>query len=255
MRSSAYLLFSLMFCAGISAAQQSPDTPPPAQASPDSAVPTPDPSGVYPAGPGIESPYLTSPAMAALPPDADTSRPRIVRFTAVIAADGSVGQLTVLQPQGDAFEPAATTAVQQSKFAPGTLNGNPVPVLVCVRVPFIHVQPAIPRLQNCPDPNAPHPPGGFRMPPGITPPRPTYQPAADYSELARKKKIQQVVLLSTLVNEQGEPTDIRVEKSLGYGLDESAVQSVSRYRFQPATGRDGQPVAVRIAIEVSYRLY
>jgi hypothetical protein len=30
---------------------------------------------------------------------------------------------------------------------------------------------------------------------------------------------------------------------------------VSRYRFQPATGRDGQPVAVRIAIEVSYRLY
>jgi TonB family protein len=260
MRTTATLLVTLTLipplCAGAARAQQpsSPDTPL-AQAAPpasDQAAPSPDANGVYPAVPGIESPYLTSPAMAALPADADTSRPRIVRFTVVIGADGSIGKLSLLNPQGDALETAAATAIQQSKFAPGTLNGNPVPVQVCVSVPFIRVRPPIPHLQACIDPNGPNRP---HLPPGTTPPRATYTPVPEYSEQARKKKIQGTVLLSTLVNEQGQPTDIRIERSLGYGLDENAVQAVSRYRFSPAIDRDGHPVAVRIRIEVSFQLY
>jgi len=224
------------------------------QASP--TAPTPDQDGSYPLGPGIDPPYLTSPAMAAYPSDAAAAdRPRIVRFTAVIAADGSVTKLSVIHAWGDAYESAATAAVQQSKFAPGTLEGKPVSVQVCIRVPFIHVQPAIPRLGACPQPGSMGPGGAFRIPPGVTPPRAIYVAEPEYSDQARRKKIQGVVMLSTLVNELGAPTDIRIEKSLGYGLDENAVRAVSQYRFQPATDRDGKPVAVRIAIEVSFRLY
>jgi TonB family protein len=257
MRISACLLVFAALSAWPALAQQPNGSAAPDPASPQvqPPAPAPDQDGVYHLGPGVDAPYLTSPAMATPPDDADTSRPRIVRFTAVIATDGSVTKLSVLNPQGDALETAALAAVQQSKFAPGVVNGNPVPVEVCLRVPFIHVQPAIPRVGACPQPGAVGPGAGFRMPPGVTPPRAIYTPDPEFSEQARKKKIQGTVLLSTLVNEQGEPTDIRVEKGIGYGLDERAVQCVSEYKFQPATDRDGKPVAYRIHIEVNYRLY
>jgi TonB family protein len=256
MRLPGCLLVLMALSAWPAPAQQANGSEEPSTAKLQAAppAPTPDQDGVYHLGPGVDAPYLTSPAMAKAPDGADMSRPRIVRFTAVIAADGSVTKLAVTDPVGDGFESTAATAVQQSKFAPGSVSGNPVPVAVCLRVPFIHVQPAIPRLAPCPLPGA-----GlgapFHMPPGVTPPRAITTAVPEYSDEARRKHIEGVVLVSTLVNEQGEPTDIRVERSLGYGLDENAVRAVSQYRFQPAIDRDGHPVAVRIAIEVSYRLY
>ena len=60
--------------------------------------------------------------------------------------------------------------------------------------------------------------------------------------------------MSALVNEEGNPIDLRVEKSLGYGLDEKALDCVSQYQFRAAM-RDGHPVAQRITIEVSFKLY
>jgi protein TonB len=50
------------------------------------------------------------------------------------------------------------------------------------------------------------------------------------------------------------PTDVQVEKSLGYGLDEEAVKAVSQYRFKPAQ-KDGRPVAVQIHIAVNFQIY
>lgn len=226
--------------------------------------PTPDKSGVYSVVPGIDPPYLTSPAMAAYPDGATAGDvPAIVRFTAVIAADGSLQSLTVMHPHGDSWESAATAAVRQSRFAPGTLNGNPVPVLVCIRVPFFHLRPAIPHLLNCPQPGDRNVMGTSgemgadlspRLPPGVRPPRPLYQPIPEYSDLARRKKIQGAVLISLTVDEQGQPTDLHIVKSLGYGLDEKALDCVSQYRFQPATKPDGTPVPARISIEITFRL-
>ena len=250
MRLNACLLTILSVATGFSAAQQ--------PSARDQAAPAPDKDGVYRVAPGIDAPYFISPAMAAVPANAPaTDGPRIVRLSAVIAADGSVANLEVLYPAGDAYEKAAADAVRQSKFAPGMVNGSPAPVLVCLRVPFIRVQPAIPRIVDCPGPNAPGPGGfaGSRMPPGTTPPRAVSVGNPEYSELARRKRIQGVVVLSTLVNERGEPTDIRVERGLGYGLDENAMRAVSQYRFRPAMDAAGKPVAVRIAVEVSFRLY
>jgi TonB family protein len=249
-RFGACLLLPVALCFSFAAAQQAAPDP----GNPQSTSPVPDKDGVYHLGPGVDPPYLTSPAMATLPDGADASRPRMVHFTAVIAADGSVTKLSVLNPEGDALESAAMTAVQQTKFAPGVVNGKPVPVEVCLRVPFIHVRPAIPRLAPCLQSGFGGPGGPFRMPPGVTPPRAIHEAFPAYSEQARRQRIQGTVLVSTLVDEQGKPTDIRVERGIGYGLDDNAVQAVSQYRFQPATDRDGKPVAVRIAIEISYHL-
>jgi TonB family protein len=256
MRSSACLLMTLALAAGVAWAQQtsSPGSPP--QAPTSDKPPAPDQNGVYSAGPGIEAPYLTSPAMATWPANTGDQL-RMIRLSGVIGADGSISKLTVLGARGDEFEAAAVAAVGQSKFAAGTLNGTAVPVAVCLRVPFVRMRPPVPRIVDCAGPNGA---GGFgsgasQMPPGVTPPHVTHVAIPEYSDQARRKRIEGIVILSTLVNEQGEATEVQVEKGLGFGLDENAVRAVSQYRFQPAIDRDGKPVAVRIKIEVSYRLY
>ncbi len=48
--------------------------------------------------------------------------------------------------------------------------------------------------------------------------------------------------------------NIRVGQSLGMGLDEKAIEAVSRWRFKPAT-LNGQPVATQIAVEVDFHSY
>jgi protein TonB len=42
-------------------------------------------------------------------------------------------------------------------------------------------------------------------------------------------------------------------KSVGYGLDESALEAVGEYRFEPAT-LNGKPIAVRVTVEVNFQL-
>jgi protein TonB len=89
---------------------------------------------------------------------------------------------------------------------------------------------------------------------GVTAPRPIYDPDPEYSDAARKAKFQGSVLLWLVVGSNGRPRDLRVQRSLGMGLDEKALAAVSQWRFQPAT-LNGQPVAVQINVEVSFRLY
>lgn len=75
----------------------------------------------------------------------------------------------------------------------------------------------------------------------------------EYSEEARKAKYSGTVLLSIVVDEHGLPRDIRVIRPVGLGLDEKAVEAVSRWRFRPGL-KGGRPVAVEANIEVSFRL-
>ena len=89
---------------------------------------------------------------------------------------------------------------------------------------------------------------------GVTQPRPIYEPDPDYSDAARKAKYQGSVLLWLVVGADGLPHNIRVQRSLGMGLDENAIAAVSTWRFQPAT-LNGKPVAVEVNVQVSFRLY
>ncbi|MGC2182716.1 MAG: energy transducer TonB [Terriglobales bacterium] len=89
---------------------------------------------------------------------------------------------------------------------------------------------------------------------GVTQPRPIYEPDPDYSEAARKAKYQGAVVLWLVVGADGLPHNIGVQRSLGMGLDEKAIAAVSTWRFQPAT-LNGQPVAVEVNVQVSFRLY
>jgi periplasmic protein TonB len=96
--------------------------------------------------------------------------------------------------------------------------------------------------------------GPYRVGGGVSAPRVVYQPDPEYSEEARKAKYQGTVVLWVVVGPDGRPHDIRVQRTLGMGLDEKAIEAVRTWKFEPAR-KDGQPVAVQINIEVNFRLY
>jgi periplasmic protein TonB len=96
--------------------------------------------------------------------------------------------------------------------------------------------------------------GAYRVGGGVSAPRAIYDPDPEYSEEARKAKYQGTVLLWLIVGADGKPRDIRVQHSLGMGLDERAIEAVRQWKFEPAM-KDGRPVAVQVNIEVSFRLY
>lgn len=89
---------------------------------------------------------------------------------------------------------------------------------------------------------------------GVTVPQVIFNPEPSFSEEARKAKAQGIVMLLVVVGKDGRPYDIRVGQSLGMGLDEKAIEAVTRWRFRPAT-LNGQPVATQIAVEVDFHLY
>ncbi len=88
----------------------------------------------------------------------------------------------------------------------------------------------------------------------FTAPRPIYAPDPEYSEEARKIRQQGTVTLWVVVGADGRVREMRVQRSLGFGLDEKALEAVRTWRFEPAR-MDHQPVAVQINVEVRFRLY
>ena len=60
-------------------------------------------------------------------------------------------------------------------------------------------------------------------------------------------------MLGLVVGPDGKPRDIKVQRTLGLGLDEKAIEAVSTWRFEPAL-KDGKPVPVQINVEVKFRL-
>ncbi len=87
----------------------------------------------------------------------------------------------------------------------------------------------------------------------VTPPKATHTPDPDYPQFARELGYQGELLLTVIVNTDGQPTDIQVTKPAGLGLDEKAVEAVRGWRFSPGM-KDGNPVAVRLSVEIAFHL-
>lgn len=94
----------------------------------------------------------------------------------------------------------------------------------------------------------------FRVGGDVTAPRPLNHPNPEYSEQARAAGLSGTCILSLIVDPNGKPRDIRVSRSLGMGLDEKAIEAVRGWTFGPAR-KGGNPVAVQVSIEVSFRLF
>ncbi len=78
-------------------------------------------------------------------------------------------------------------------------------------------------------------------------------PQPQYTEIARKARIQGVVILQAIIDEQGNVTNVKVLKGLPMGLSEEAERAVSQWQFKPAT-LNGRPVAVYFNLTVNFQL-
>jgi TonB family protein len=95
--------------------------------------------------------------------------------------------------------------------------------------------------------------GAYRIGGDVSAPQIVSKIEPEYSEEARKAKYSGSVLLAIVVDEHGLPRDIRVIRPLGLGLDEKAIEAVSRWRFLPGK-KGGVPVATQAQVEVNFRL-
>lgn len=92
---------------------------------------------------------------------------------------------------------------------------------------------------------------------GITLPVPLRKVEPQYTEEARKARLQGSVILEVEVKPDGtvDPDRITVIQGLGKGLDEKAIEAVQQWTFKPAY-KDGKPmgVAMPVAFQMEFRL-
>jgi TonB family protein len=90
---------------------------------------------------------------------------------------------------------------------------------------------------------------------GVTiPPKLVSSAKPEYPPLARKLRVEGVVVLSVLVDEQGHVVDLRVqEPSSSVGFNEAAVQAARGAVFKPAT-KDGVPVKMWARLRIPFKL-
>ena len=97
--------------------------------------------------------------------------------------------------------------------------------------------------------------GGFTLPMGITAyPSCSYCPDPGYPEEARSKHLEGTVTFSVMIGTDGRPGDITLVKASDPVFVETAKAAVQKWRFNPALGPNGQPVAVKFPIDVTFRL-
>jgi periplasmic protein TonB len=90
---------------------------------------------------------------------------------------------------------------------------------------------------------------------GVTLPQVVKQVKPDYTEEARRNRIEGTVGLDVVVLADGTIGDVTVARSLDtiYGLDANAVKAMKQWQFKPGM-KEGKPVTVRVAIDINYSL-
>ena len=90
---------------------------------------------------------------------------------------------------------------------------------------------------------------------GVSLPQVLKQVKAEYTEEAKQNRIEGKVGLDVVVLADGGIGDVKVAQSLDtvYGLDANAVKAMKQWQFKPGM-KDGKPVAVRVAVDISYSL-
>jgi TonB family protein len=74
-----------------------------------------------------------------------------------------------------------------------------------------------------------------------------------YTAGAMRRQVEGNIEVEAVILADGTVGDVTVKRSLDPELDEEAVKATKQWRFTPGT-KDGEPVAVEVAIELTFRL-
>ena len=97
------------------------------------------------------------------------------------------------------------------------------------------------------------PTGPIRVGGDVKPPEKISAPPPQYTEIARKARIQGVVIVEAIIDKAGQVKNVKVLKGLPMGLDQAAVDAIKRWKFKPAT-LNGKPVDVYYNLTVNFQL-
>jgi TonB family protein len=89
--------------------------------------------------------------------------------------------------------------------------------------------------------------------PNTTPPTVVHKSDPEYTQEASGAQLQGTVVLAAIIRVDGIPSEIKVVKGLGKGLDEKAIECLQKWRFKPGT-RGGEPIPVKATVEIDFRL-
>lgn len=92
------------------------------------------------------------------------------------------------------------------------------------------------------------PPGGSDTQPEVA-----SEVKLPYPPEAKANEVEGTVVLRVTVDEDGNVTDVKVIKGLGYGLDEASVAAMRKFKFKPAM-KDGEAVGTSITYNYSWYL-
>ncbi len=95
-------------------------------------------------------------------------------------------------------------------------------------------------------------PDVYKVGGGVFAPTLIYKVEPEYTEEARQAELQGTVLLYAQIGPDGKAINMKVLRGIGLGLDEKAMEAVTRWQFKPGM-KGGQPVTVEAQIEVNFR--
>lgn len=137
---------------------------------------------------------------------------------------------------------------------PDPTPDEPEPIRIDEPEPEIDMPEVDDIVFGIPDaPPAAEPEGPIHVGGDVAAPEKISAPQPQYTEIARKARIQGVVIVQAIVNKTGDVTNVKVLKGLPMGLEEEAVKAIKRWKFKPAT-LNGKPVDVYYNLTVNFRL-
>jgi TonB family protein len=189
----------------------------------------------------------------------------IVVLHAVISKTGSVENLQVISGP-PMLTSSAMEAVQQWKYKPYLLNGQPTEVETTINVNYTLAASDSPGQSGGTGGKASTPQAEQQdkgaMPTlsvakktgdGVTAPELIYVVEPELTDEAKKAKFMGFVFVNLIVDARGMPQNVHVVRGVGMGLDEKAVETAKQYRFRPAM-EDGKPVPVELNVEVNFKV-
>jgi TonB family protein len=159
-----------------------------------------------------------------------------VTVEATVDAEGHIKGSRIVHGLGYGLDEIALVTVQDWKFAPALRDGIPVEAVMQIDVDF--------SLEN-------H--GAFRVGRGVTAPTVISRVEPQYTDEARAERLMGTVVVSATIQKDGSLKVERVLRGLDHGLTERAVEALEQWKFKPGTN-DGEPVVVRLNIEVNFNL-
>jgi TonB family protein len=167
----------------------------------------------------------------------------VVTVEATVTSDGSVKRLHVVRGLGHGLDQNALLAVRDWRFVPARQHGIAIEATTLIDVEF--------SLRNAELNESIANDMATRIGPGVLPPQIVHRVEPSYSLKSLQSKPDGSVVLDAVILEDGTAKIVRVIRSLGWELDEVAVNALKEWRFSPAI-KDGAPVRVRMNIAVNF---